>query len=782
MPAFLLSMAKTRKRKVKSRSKKQRRKSVGILKRGLIWLSTITSFLLLTWLGYLDYTVRHQFEGKRWALPAQVYATPLELYAGLELGSAQLASHLDSLRYRKRNNLSQQATYLHKKQRVDFYLRNFQFWDKTSRPQKIRVLFSGNHISSISSLNQTRTISMLRLDPQLIGNFYPTRKEDRVLIKLEQAPQNLLSALTLIEDRHFYDHLGVSPKGILRALWANLRAGKIVQGGSTLTQQLVKNFYLTPKRSLWRKVNEALMALLLEAHYGKDEILEAYLNEIYLGQDGERAIHGFGLASEHYFSQRVEDIKLHQAALLVAIVRGPSFYNPTRHPRQALDRRNRILGTMRERDIITEKQFVHAIKQPLDVTPPKKRTDRLFPAFMDLVRRQLLQEYREKDLTSEGLRIFTMLDVAVQKQAEKAVKNRVSRLESAQKLPKRSLESAVVVTRREGGEVVAMVGGSRVKYAGFNRALDAVRPIGSLIKPVVYLAAIASEQYTVTSLLEDKPISLKTHDGAVWAPQNYDRKSHGVVPLHRALAHSYNLASVRLGLDVGVDQVIRTLNKMGVRRPLKSYPSLLLGAAALTPFEVAQLYQTFAGDCFVAPLRSIQAVLSSQGEALQRYPLTVRQVADPAACYIVNSILQEVVREGTGKSVNRWLPSQFNTAGKTGTTNDLRDSWFAGFTGDYLTVVWLGRDDNKPARLTGASGALQLWGETMRTIARQPVDLIKPDNVEKIWIDPENGLQADQYCLGATSHPFIKGTEPAKYSSCVRETNRLDRWLGRVLN
>jgi penicillin-binding protein 1B len=769
-------MAKSRKRKKKSKTKES-----SFLKKGAPWVIIFALFFFFTWLGYLDYTVQRQFEGKRWSLPAKVYASSKELYVGAELTKKALISQLEQLRYRQRNSLQQPANYRVRSASIDLYLRDFQFWDGRRSPQKVRVSFAGGVVSSILELPIGKTVSLLRLDPQLIGNFYPKHKEDRVLLKLNQVPKSLIEALLLIEDRDFYDHFGLSPKGILRALWANIRSGKVVQGGSTLTQQLVKNFFLTSERSLGRKITEALMALLVEFHYEKDEILEAYLNEIYLGQEGSRAIHGFGLASEYYFSQKIEKLSLHQSALLVALVRGPSYYHPEKHQKRALARRNRILASMQEASLISVKEYRTATGQKTDVTRSKKHPDRLFPAFMGLVKRQLLQEYRNEDLTSEGLRIFTTLDPLVQRETEAVVTKRLPQLESRKKLAKGSLQTAVIVTRREGGEVVAMIGGARVKYAGFNRALDAVRPIGSLIKPVTYLTALADGKYTAASLLDDWAISLKNRDGSFWSPRNYDKIEHGEVPLYIALTHSYNLASVRLGLNVGLDKVLNRVKTMGVRRPLKSFPSALLGASALTPFEVTQLYQSFAGDCFVTPLRSIQAVLSNKSEPLQRYPLTVRQAADPAACYIINSIMQEVMQEGTGRSAYRWLPRDMNLVGKTGTTNELRDSWFAGYSGDYLSVVWVGRDDNKPTKLTGASGALPVWSELMGEISRQPVGLIQPENIEIFWIDPANGMLADEQCVGARPLPFVKGTEPSEYSPCTLPVNKIKSWFGRVL-
>ena len=774
------------KRKSASRSTKKNSnpgRSLGWLKKILLLGLVVSVFLLSSYIGYLDYNVRNQFEGKRWAIPARVYANPEELYAGYKLSVSEFESLLQQLRYRKDAQLSSEGTYSRTGLQVSVRTRTFSFWDQQQDGRLIRLKFSPAEITGITDLSNFHELAIVRLDPLQIGSFYPTRKEDRILIKLAETPDTLIQGLLATEDRDFYQHYGISMKAIARAMWANIRAGGIVQGGSTITQQLIKNFYLTSERSLWRKINEVFMALIIEYRYSKDEILEAYLNEVFLGQDGASAVHGFGLASEFYFGQPLKDLPLPKVASLVALVRGPSYYDPRRHPERALARRNLVLDKMHEAGYITQKQTLDAQRQPLQVIPQTHRSVNRYPAFMDLVKRQLKEEYKDDDLTSEGLKIFTTLEPSVQNALEQTLAEKITQLEKNRRT--NELEAAVVVTRREGGEIVAMAGGKDPKGAGFNRALDAVRPIGSLIKPVVYLTALEyPAKYTATTLISDSRIQVKGIRGKIWAPDNYDHKEHGEVPLHTALAHSYNLATVRIGMDVGIARVAKTLKNMGVTRPVDLFPSLLLGASELTPLEVTQMYQTLAGDGFATPLRAIRGVINAEGERLQSYPFTVRQTVDPAATFITNSIMQEVMTEGTGKSAYSSLPRDFGLVGKTGTTNDMKDSWFAGFSGDYLSVVWVGRDDNKPAGLSGSSGALKIWADLMQQISSRPVTLIPPDNVDMVWIDPATGLLANKDCEGVRQYPFVRGSAPTASSPCVEGVERKEsgNWFNQIFD
>lgn len=722
-------------------------------------------FMLASYVGYLDYTVREQFEGKRWSIPARVYASPAELYAGAAYSSKNLEELLIQLHYRLDPQLSGEGSYVVKPGQITIQTRAFNFGDTTEHSHKISVFFAGNSVSRIVDSIGGNDLAIVRMDPVQIGSFYPTRKEDRILIKLDEAPQSLLEGLFSTEDRDFYHHFGLSPKGIARAMWSNIKAGGMVQGGSTITQQLVKNFFLTSERSLKRKVNEALMSLILEYRYSKNEILEAYLNEIFLGQDGISAVHGFGLASEFYFGQSLKTLSLPQVATLVALVRGPSYYDPRRNPERAMERRNLVLEAMKEEGYIDQKQFDDAKKSPLNVASVTHRSANRYPGFIDLVKRQLKQEYKEEDLTSEGLRIVTTLDTHIQDTLEQAINDKLARLEKSPK--SRELESAVIVTRRDSGEIVALAGGRDSDDGGFNRALDAVRPIGSLIKPVVYLTALEhADRYTITTPVSDTRLEIPAEKGKTWSPDNYDNQEHGVVPLHTALSHSYNMATVRIGMDIGLNRIADTLKSMGVSRPVELFPSFLLGASPLTPLEVTQIYQTLAGDGFTTPLRSIRAVNATDGHALQSYPFTVHQAVDPAATYITNTILQEVMRAGTGRAAYSYLPGEMSLVGKTGTTNQLRDSWFAGFSGDYLAVAWVGRDDNKSTGLTGGTGALHIWSELMRQISKQPVKLVPPDNIQMSWIDPASGWLSREGCPGAMLYPYIEGSEPSTVAEC----------------
>ena len=732
------------------------------------------SFFLFSYLGYLDYNVRSQFEGKRWAIPARVFANPVELYAGRALSAEKFEALLKLLHYRVDEGLSAEGTYFKSGSQISVRTRDFSFWDQHQPSALMQVDFTDTGIEKITDLTKSQDIAIIRMDPVQIGSFYPTIKEDRILIKLEDAPDQLVKGLLASEDRDFYHHFGVSLRGIIRAMWSNVRAGGMVQGGSTITQQLVKNFYLTNERSLSRKVKEALMALILEYRYTKNEILEAYLNEIYLGQNGANAVHGFGLASEFYFGSTLKDLPLEQVASLVALVRGPSEYDPRRYPKRALQRRNLIINEMVMENYITLDQANEAIPKPLNIIPRMPRSSNRYPGFLDLVKRQLRQDYREEDLTSQGLRIFTTLDTQIQDILEQTVASKLDNLEKHTRA--KQLETAVIVTRRDSGEVTALTSGRENLAGGFNRALDAVRPIGSLIKPAIYLTALEyPEKYTITTRVSDSTIVVKGDNGTDWIPKNYDHREHGSIPLHTALAKSYNLATVHVGMDIGVARIAKTLKDMGVTRPLDLFPSLLLGAASLTPMEVTQMYQTLAGDGFSTPIKSIRAVVDTDGKLLQSYPFTVRQAVDPAATYIVNTMLQEVMHAGTGRSAYSSFPQDYGLVGKTGTTNDSKDSWFAGYTGDYLSVVWVGRDDNKPIGLTGSSGALPIWITLMKQISTQPVNLIPPDNVKLVLVESGSGLLTRKGCGDSKEYPYISGSEPTVYSECGQEVFDQDK-------
>ena len=722
---------------------------------------------LAVYMTELNETITRQFEGKRWALPARVYARPLQLFPGAEVSAEQMAQELDLLPYRTQERVTQPGTFKRSGDSFDIYTRSFAFWDGEEPARQVRLKFSDNTLDSIASLDSSEPPALMRLEPAEIAGIYPAHGEDRVLVRYQDLPAVLIDTLIAVEDRTFYSHFGIDPRGVLRAALANLRAGRIEQGASTLTQQLVKNFFLTNERSWERKINEMLMALLVEWHYSKEEILESYSNEIYLGQDGDRAIHGFGLAARFFFDRTLKELDLHHIALLVGIIKGPSSYNPRRFPDRAKERRAIVLDVMVEQHLISREDAEIAKSMPLDVTPGVPRGRGQYPAFLDLVRRQLRQNYREEDLTSEGLKVFTTLDPRLQALTEEALIDKLPELDKKAKFKNGTLQVASVVADTQTGEVRAIVGGRDPRLEGFNRALDAKRPAGSLLKPAVYLTALEfPSQYSLSTLLDDSKLVYTPSQGKPWEPKNYDKKYHGRVMLQDALARSYNIATARLGLELDVLRVVQTLQRLGLQGNFQPYPSLLLGALDLAPFEIAQLYATFASGGYRMPLRAITEVTAANGQPLPRlYSLSLEKAIQPGPAFLINKALQRVAEVGTAKQIAKELP-KLGIAGKTGTTDDLRDSWFAGYSGNLLTVVWLGRDDNKPAKLSGTRGALQLWLAVMKKLPLVALELTESIDIEYALVDPRNGLLAAQGCSGKLNMPYLQGYTPTRWSNC----------------
>lgn len=738
------------------------KKAVSLLLRPLAFkVYLVLATLLTAYIVYLDATITSSFEGKKWQLPARVYARPLELFEGLTISANELEQELKDLGYREGSS-TRAGSYYRSGNKITLHSRGHIFWDGIEASQQARVTFEGNELTELSELNNT-ALAILRLEPMEIGAIYPNHREDRVLVNIQEVPPLLVAALLAVEDHRFYEHKGVSPSAIARAALQNIKSGSVVQGGSTITQQLVKNYYLSRERSISRKVTEALMSLLLEFHYEKEAILQAYLNEVYLGQAGNRGIHGFGLASQHYFNRPLTELSIDRLALLIAIVRGPTYYDPWRYPERAIERRNRVLDILVMRGLLEQVDAQWAKEQPLNLGK-QSRSHYVFPAYIDLVKRQLREVYHNSDLTSNGLKIYTSFDPRIQRHAEQAIIQGLNARED------KKLQAAMVVTQPETGEVLAVVGGSKPRYSGFNRALDAKRSIGSVVKPVVYLTALSKpKQYNLATMIDDSPITIET-DGKQWSPRNYDRKDHGKVPLIVAMAKSYNQAAARVGNQVGVDAVADVMQQLGLAREVNRVPSLFIGTTQLSPFEVTGLYQTIAANGYRTPLKAIRAVLDSNNLPLERFQYRLEQEVEPDAVHLLQRAMIQVGRDGSARSARRKLGNEFIFAGKTGTSNKQRDSWFAGFTGDMLAVVWLGHDDNTPTQYTGASGALPIWTQLIKSSSRRPLLPLASENIHYQWIDIITGRQSDASCFNAIELPFIKDFDAQnilqKRSSC----------------
>ncbi|MEG3221573.1 penicillin-binding protein 1B [Vibrio gigantis] len=723
-PATKAKPRKPRAAAKKSKSKAKKSGKRGWLKIlwGMSWKAGLALAALLLFVGiYLDSVVKQRFEGQLFDLPTVVYARVLDLSPGTAVSLTQVKNELDVLNYRKVNAPRHPGEYSSSSTKIEMIRRPFEFVDGPEADRHVMLHFNGNELTRIQSLEKKGDMGYLRVEPKMLGMLEKSNDEQRLFLKRNQFPEVMVDALLATEDRNFYQHDGVSPLAIARAMVVNVKAGRTVQGGSTLTQQLAKNLFLSSERTLWRKVREAYIALILDHRYSKDRILEAYLNEVYLGQNGGQAIHGFGLASRLYFGQPIQELRIDQLALLVGMVKGPSYYNPVRYPERAKTRRDLVLRLLMQQDILTPRQYEEAASRDLDIQDNPRIASRQ-PAYFQQVNIELKKYVGDRFEAKKGIRVFTSLDPVSQNKLEKSIARKVPDLS---KTAGNKLEAAAIAVDRNTGEIRAMVGGKRTGYDGFNRALNASRPIGSLVKPAIYLTALEQpDKYTLATTLMDTPLSLKGSKGSVWSPRNFDRKFRGDVPLYVALSKSYNVPTVRLGMQLGIDSVSDTIGKLGVdKNEIRPVPSMFLGSFSLTPFQVAQMYQTITNSGRIAPLSALRSVVDNDGEVLYQSIPRVSQSVDQQAAWLTTYAMKRGVSEGTG----RFLQGQFawaGLAGKTGTSNDSRDSWFVGVDGREVTTIWLGRDDNKPTKLTGSSGALRVYADYLKQ--RTPEQLILP--------------------------------------------------------
>ncbi|PQJ61402.1 penicillin-binding protein 1B [Vibrio chagasii] len=752
-PATKAKPRKPRAAAKKGKSKAKKAGNRGWLKIlwGIAWKAGLALAALLLFVGiYLDSVVKQRFEGQLFDLPTVVYARVLDLSPGTQISLVQVKNELDVLNYRKVSSPRHPGEYSSSSTKIEMIRRPFEFVDGPEADRHVMLHFNGNELTRIQSLEKKGDMGYLRVEPKMLGMLEKSNDEQRLFLKRNQFPEVMVDALLATEDRNFYQHDGVSPLAIARAMVVNVKAGRTVQGGSTLTQQLAKNLFLSSERTLWRKIREAYIALILDHRYSKDRILEAYLNEVYLGQNGGEAIHGFGLASRLYFGQPIQELRIDQLALLVGMVKGPSYYNPVRYPERAKTRRDLVLRLLMQQDILTPRQYEEAASRDLDIQDNPRIASRQ-PAYFQQVNIELKKYVGDRFQAKKGIRVFTSLDPVSQDKLEKSIARKVPELS---KTAGDKLEAAAIAVDRNTGEIRAMVGGKRTGYDGFNRALNASRPIGSLVKPAVYLTALEQpEKYTLATTLMDTPLSLKGSKGSVWSPRNFDRKFRGEVPLYVALSKSYNVPTVRLGMQLGIDKVSDTIGKLGVdKNEIRPVPSMFLGAFSLTPFQVSQMFQTITNSGRIAPLSALRSVVDSDGEVLYQSIPRVSQRVDQQAAWLTTYAMKRGVSEGTG----RFLQNQFawaGVAGKTGTSNDSRDSWFVGVDGREVTTIWLGRDDNKPTKLTGSSGALRVYADYLKQ--RTPEQLLLPwptgITTASFTHTPDGTLEFD--CDGAVKLP-----------------------------
>ncbi|MDU1519250.1 MAG: bifunctional glycosyl transferase/transpeptidase [Klebsiella michiganensis] len=708
-------------------------------KRAWLWLlikiGVVCAVLIAAYGVYLDQKIRSRIDGKVWDLPAAVYGRMVNLEPDMQISKNEMVRLLNATQYRQVSAMTRPGEYTVQANSIEMIRRPFDFPDSKEGQVRARLTFNGDRLDTIENMDNNRQFGFFRLDPRLITMLQSANGEQRLFVKRNGFPDLLVDTLLATEDRHFYEHDGISLYSIGRAVLANLTAGRTVQGASTLTQQLVKNLFLSSERSYWRKANEAYMALIVDARYSKDRILELYMNEVYLGQSGDNEIRGFPLASLYYFGRPVEELSLDQQALLVGMVKGASVYNPWRNPKLALERRNLVLRLLQQQQVIDQELYDMLSARPLGVQP-RGGVISPQPAFMQMVRQELQAKLGDKVKDLSGVKIFTTFDSVAQDAAEKAATEGIPALKKQRKLP--DLETAMVVVDRFTGEVRAMVGGAEPQFAGYNRAMQARRSIGSLAKPATYLTALSQpNQYRLNTWIADAPISIRLSNGQTWSPQNDDRRysDSGKVMLVDALTRSMNVPTVNLGMALGLPAVVDTWTKLGApKNQLNAVPSMLLGALNLTPIEVAQAFQTIASGGNRAPLSALRSVIAEDGTVLyQSYPQAERAVPAQAA-YMTLWTMQQVVQRGTGRQLGAKYPG-LHLAGKTGTTNNNVDTWFAGIDGGQVTITWVGRDNNQPTKLYGASGAMSIYQRYLANLTPTPLVLTPPEDVVDMGVD-----------------------------------------------
>ena len=724
-------------------------------------LGLVAAIPVSIWVWWLDKELVQHFEGQKWQVPAEVYSAPTLLRTGDQWRKQDLEKSLQQAGYRFGRNSQEVGWAARSSIKVSAHSRSFS--DHTGDYPAQRRIFSFENGQLQIKTVAGQEIKSAILEPQLIGHLYGGSSESRILLSYEDLPKTLINGLLAVEDRDFYQHFGISFTGIARAFWVNFQSGSRKQGGSTLTQQLIKNMYLSSERSYSRKIREVVMALLMEYRFSKQEILTAYVNEVYLAQHGNKAIHGFAAASKHFFARPLNELNIAEMATLVGIVKGPSLYNPKRHPQRAQKRRDVVLNLLHDQGFINDQQLSVSLATKLQ-TRTQGGTKSLYGDFLDLVAFQLSRDFDKATLATESLKIYTGLDTRVQQAVLESMTSQVKALKQTKKGLK-GLQGAVVVTDAHNGQVKAILGSSDGHYTGFNRALAAVRPIGSLVKPPIYLEAIANQSFTWLTLLEDDETRFDV-GGQLWQPENFDHKYHGNVPMYQALAKSYNLATLDLAYRIGFEEVGDALRRLGVEREFTMFPAVALGALELSPFEVARLYQPIASAGESSQLGIVASVLSNEGEVLKEFRQDTRVPYSKAALATLRDGMRLSAQIGTTRAAQAALP-ELVFAAKTGTTNQQRDSWYQGITADYSTTIWLGADDNHPLSITGSSGAQKVWIEMMKRLNPTSLDRSLPQGSDYYQVSTNEFKLAADRCDDKLTLSFLEGTEPSDKNFCI---------------
>jgi penicillin-binding protein 1B len=711
--------------------------------------------------GYL-WNLARKFPAAPYVQPSRLYAAAAVLAPGAAFSAADMVAELRDAGYREAPGGAPilPGSYRRLGDRVVVNLRRFPTPDGEAGGAPVGAAFRGDRVAGVWVAGRPAKSALL--EPPLLASFYDDDLEERRPVSLDALPDETVKCVLAAEDAGFFTHPGVSPTGIARALWIDLRGGEVHQGGSTITQQLVKNIYLNSRRTFSRKAEEALIAMVLELRHGKRAILEAYLNEMYLGRSGPANVVGLGAAARAYFNRDAGELTLAQAATLAGMIHTPGGTSPFEHPDRALERRNWVLQRLGELGWVPPERVKQARSEPLAIDPHPVETRPIAPYFAGEAMAEARERFDVEELGGKGYLLFSTLRRSDQRRAEAAVAQGLDGLDGGRK-GRHRLQAALVSVDPRDGSVLAWVGGRDYEKSQFNRVVQAKRQVGSAFKPVVYAAALADGVVTPAALLKDSPISVRFGE-ASWQPQNYDRTFHGWVTARAALEQSLNVPTVRVALQVGMPRVIEVARDMGIGEQLEPRPSLALGAFEASPIELAEVYSTLAAGGLSSPIHALAAVTDPKGERMSGDDLPAPRRAVPVeAAYLVTSMLQGVVDHGTAAAA-RGLGVDGPLAGKTGTTNDRRDNWFAGYSPDRVSVVWVGYDDNSPTSLSGARAALPIWSRF--TAAVRPAggyrDFPRPSGVVQATVDPTTGQLATEFCPYRVTELFPSWAAPAE--------------------
>jgi len=742
---------------------------------GLVVLSAVSLALVV---AYYERVVTRTMDGRRWSLPTRLYSDVWVLRPGDALGPDDVERRLARLRYAPVGALPVTGgRYLLTRSRVVVGVNPRETAYGRFPGVVARIDFSGRRIAGLKREADGAPMPYVVFEPEVVGSVFDLKMEDRTLVRLERVPKVVVDAILTTEDRDFFTHAGLAPKRLVGAVLQGLVKRRSVRGTSTLTQQLVKNLFLTPERTLRRKAVEALLAVILDAKYGKEEILEAYLNEIYLGQRGAVSVTGVEEAARFYFGKPVSQLDLPEAAMLAGLISSPGRFSPFRSPERARARRALVLKGMLDERKIDPAAYEAALAAPL-TRVAKPVTGIEAPHFVDFVLTQVKES--RSDLSGAGLSLYTTLDPDMQAAAQAAVQEGLAELEKRfkklrTKEGEEPLQAALIALDPHTGSIRALVGGRDYQTSQFNRVVQARRQPGSLFKPFVYLAAFERRDLvppvTPVTILQDSPIALvfgKTEE-ETWSPRNYDGQFLGPVTVRQALEQSRNIPTVRLAVwETGggktlLPDVIEAARRAGITSRLKAYPSLALGSFECSPMEIAAAYSVFANGGILVKPNALLGLIGPEGRRIDRKDVPLERAADPAAVAVLDSILQGVVNRGTGASA-RGRGAQGIFAGKTGTTNDGRDAWFIGFSPRLLVAVWVGFDDNRGLNLSGSTAAVPIYAAFARRLPSHLFEEPFPDvpGVVTASVDPTTGMLVTEECPTSVNELFVAGTEPTE--------------------